>query len=280
MTEKITYLDPNEIQTDDRLQVRSVAIFGDKSRGDEAGRLKEMRKRIYAIVSEGQHVEPIEVIKCDGEWLVFDGHNRLSVYQKVAEKKPVKIPAVVLPYTLKQALALGYKVNTQHGVSVNKSDATKAAFRACVYSNDTIEVPELISQGTGKRLAQKIRQAARKLIEEAGIFESDDENDVRRKVAKWCKRMAKEGHARAGLDNIQTDHQGFPSYRFVLDRKPPRELSESAQVEHMAKQIEKLVEQGEDIFLKALKKVRSSDRMDLPISFKRKKRSVPDDADF
>ena len=92
--------------------------------------------------------------------------------------------------------------------------------------------------------------------------------------------MAKEGHARAGLDNIQTDHQGFPSYRFVLDRKPPRELSESAQVEHMAKQIEKLVEQGEDIFLKALKKVRSSDRMDLPISFKRKKRSVPDDADF
>lgn len=283
MSEKITYLDPNEVQTDERLQVRSIAIYGDKSRGDEAESLKAMRKRIYRVVDAGEHVDPIEVIKHGDEWLVFDGHNRLAVYQKVAEKKPVKIPVVVLPYTLKQALALGYKVNTKHGVRITSSDATKAAFRACVYSYNTIEVKEIVQQGISVRTAQAIRQAARKLIEESQIFEDDDENEVKRKVTQWCNQKTRQ-FARSGLDSVQTDHLGFPSYKFVLQPQPTRELSEKAQIEHMAKQIEKLVEQDEFVFLKALKKVSRKGRLGLPVSVKnvgsKFKDYPPEDSDF
>lgn len=277
MSEKITYLDPNEVQTDERLQVRSIAIYGDKSRGDEAESLKAMRQRIYRVVDAGEHVDPIEVIKHGDEWLVFDGHNRLAVYQKIAEKKPVKIPVVVLPHTLKQALALGYKVNTQHGVRISTSDTTKAAFRACVYSFGAIEKNQIIQQGISERTAQAIRQAASKLIKEAHILESDDENEVKRKVTQWCNKKAKQ-YARSGLDSIQTDHLGFPSYKFVLKPKPTQELSEKAQIEHMANQIEKLAKLDEYIFLKALSKVSRKTRMDLPVSVGRFEPKVDDSA--
>ncbi|MCU7554419.1 hypothetical protein OCL06_07400 [Alteromonas sp. ASW11-19] len=273
MNEKITYLDPNDVETDPRLQVRSVAVYGEDSRIDEGERLKALQSSLHSVVSAGEHSEPIEVFRHDEQWLVFDGHNRLEVYQKVAKKTPVKIPAIIRSYNFKEALSLAYMVNTRHGVSVSRSDATKAAFRSCVFSNDGITVKELIKQGLSERVAQKVRQAARKLIEEAEITSSDDENEITGKVTRWCKRMAKEGFARAGLDSISTDHLGFPSYRFVLDRKPIEDRSEAARIEQMARSIEKLVEQDADVFLAALKRVSRKTRMDLPITVKRQQKS-------
>lgn len=272
MNEKITYLDPNEVETDPRLQVRSVAVYGEDSRMDEAERLKALQSNLHSVVSAGEHSEPIEVFRHDDQWLVFDGHNRLEVYQKVAKKTPVKIPAIIRPYNFKEALSLAYMVNTRHGVSVSKSDATKAAFRSCVFANNDVSVKELIRQGLGERVAQKVRQAARMLIEEAEVTPSDDENEVSRKVTRWCKRMAKEGYARSGLDKIQTDHLGFPSYRFVLDRKPIEDRSEAVRIEQMARSIEKLVEQDADVFLAALKRVSRKTRMDLPVTVKRREK--------
>ena len=283
MNEKITYLDPNEVETDPRLQVRSVAVYGEDSRIDEAERLKALQSNLHSVVSAGEHAAPIEIFRHDDQWLVFDGHNRLEVYQKVAKKTPVKIPAIIRPYTFKEALSLAYMVNTQHGVGVSKSDATKAAFRSCVFANNDISVKELIRQGLSERVAQKVRQAARMLIEEAEITPADDENEVSRKVTRWCKRQAKEGFARSGLDKIQTDHLGFPSYRFVLDRKPIEDRSEAVRIEQMARSIEKLVEQDADVFLAALKRVSRKTRMDLPVSVKRRekrKEDLDEDLDF
>ncbi|OJF67965.1 hypothetical protein BK026_03755 [Alteromonas sp. V450] len=282
MNEKIMYLDPNEVDTDPRLQVRSETVYGDDSRG-EAESLAALRKRLFKIVSAGEHTDPIEVFRDGDEWLVFDGHNRLQVYQKVAEKTPTKIPAIVRPYSFKEALSLAYMVNTRHGVSVSPSDATRAAFRSCIFSNDGISTSELVKQGLGERLAQKVRQAARQLIEEAEVVRSDDENDIIGKVTRWCKKMAKEGYARAGLETIPTDHLGFPSYRFVLDRKPIEDRSEAARIEQMARSIEKLVEQDEDVFLAALKRVSRKTRLDLPVSVKRREKRQEDldeDLDF
>lgn len=90
MNEKITYFDPLEIQTDSNLQVRSSSVFGDDLT-NEVESLKAMRSRIRQVVSAGHHVAPIELIKFNDEYFVFDGHNRLEVYQEIAEKQAIKI---------------------------------------------------------------------------------------------------------------------------------------------------------------------------------------------
>jgi len=265
VNEKITYLDPNEIQTDPRLQVRSEVAYGSSSPSEEKSRLTALRKRIERVVTSGEHSDPIEVFTHDDDWLVFDGHNRLEVYQRVAKRSPVKIPVIIRPYTLKEALGRAYLVNTRHGVAVSQKDATRAAFRSCVFSNDGITTADLIKQGLGERLSQKVRQAARTLIDEAKISATDDEQEVIAKVGRWCKRMAREGYAKAGADSIPTDHLGFPSYRFVLDKKPTEDKGDNAKIEAIASSIEALAQSDPYLFLKALKRVSNKARMDLPV---------------
>jgi hypothetical protein len=270
MNEKITYFDPLEIQTDPNLQVRSSSVFGDDLT-NEVESLKAMRSRIRQVVSAGHHVAPIELIKFNDEYFVFDGHNRLEVYQEIAEKQAIKIPAVVLPYTMKEALALSYRVNTQHGVAVSLGDSTKAAFRACIYSNNTIKTKDLTQQGLSESLAQKLRRAAKILIEEAKISTDDNPEIIQSKVKVWVSKMAKEYARSDGSNTIPSDHLGFPSYRFVLERKTPAQFNDKQRVAQLADKLEKIALADIDIFLAALKKISRNDRLGLPLRVSKKK---------
>ncbi|QTH72033.1 ParB/RepB/Spo0J family partition protein [Pseudoalteromonas xiamenensis] len=270
MNETITYFDPFEIQTDPNLQVRSSSAFDDDLT-NESESLKAMRNRIRQVVTAGHHVEPIKLIKCDGEYFVFDGHNRLEVYQEIAEKQSLKIPAIVLPYTRKEALAQGYRVNTQHGVAVSLGDSTKAAFRACVYSYNAIQTKDLTQNGLSDSLAQKLRRAAKILIEEAEISEEDSAETIQSKVIAWTGRMAKKYGRADGANTIPRDHLGFPSYRFVLERKTPAKFNEKQRIAQLADKLEKIAQADPDIFLAALKKISRNDRLDLPIRISKRK---------
>ena len=285
MNDKTIYLDPNEVHTDDRLQVRSLNVLGLTDREAVEKRLQDLRKRLFKVIDSGEHVDPIELIEHDGKLWVFDGHNRLEVYKKVRQKRDIKIPALVLPYTYRQALAKGHTVNTRHGVGLTSGEASQAAFRSCVYSTEDVPTNELIQQGLGERLAQKIKQAARVLREEAAITEEDHVHEIDAKIARWCAQMAKQGYAPAGSKSIRTDDHGFPRYRFVLDRKPTKELNEGYLIERMAQDLEKLVEQDPEIFLRALKKVSHKSRMGLPVTVKtnpkrKTKQAEPEELDF
>lgn len=123
------------------------------------------------------------------------------------------------------------------------------------------------------------------LREEATITEEDHVHEIDAKIARWCAQMAKQGYAPAGSKSIRTDDHGFPRYRFVLDRKPTKELNEGYLIERMAQDLEKLVEQDPEIFLRALKKVSHKSRMGLPVTVKtnpkrKTKQAEPEELDF
>lgn len=286
MVNNVIYLDPNDIQTDSRLQVRSKRSIKVDERDSVDKRLEDTRKRIYKVVSAGEHVDPIEVFDNDGEWLVFDGHNRLAVYQKIRKKRDIKIPVKVLPYSYREALSKGYTVNTRHGVGLTEREASQAAFRSCVYSENEIPTNDLVQQGIGIRTAQMIKKAAKVLRDEAAINSGDTIDQVASKVTRWCREMVKKGYSmRSGVDRIHTDDHGFPRYRFVLEKQPEQTPNESYMVQHMAETLEKLVKSNSDAFLKALRKISHKKRLDLPITVKtNKKRSEAkleeDDWDF
>lgn len=277
---KIIYLDPNDIHTDDRLQVRSKRSIKVDERDAVDKRLEDTRKRLFKVINAGEHVDPIEVFDNDGEWLVFDGHNRLAVYQKVRRKRDIKIPVKILPYSYQEALAKGYTVNTKHGVGLTEREASQAAFRSCVYSENEIPTNDLVQQGIGIRTAQMIKKAAKMLRDEAVIAIGDSPDQIASKVSRWCSDMLKKGYAPAGSNRIHTDDHGFPRYRFVIEKKPVKEPNEGYLIEHMAQTLEKLVGQDSDIFLRALKRISHKSRLGLPVTVKtNKKRNVKVDED-
>lgn len=67
MNDKTIYLDPNEVHTDDRLQVRSLSVLGLTDREAVEKRLQDLRKRLFKVVDSGEHVDPIELIEHDGK---------------------------------------------------------------------------------------------------------------------------------------------------------------------------------------------------------------------
>ena len=280
-----TYLPLSEITTDFRLQVRTDRMLQRGQKEVKNIRLEVMVDRIATSLEAGQEIEPIKVIRHDGEYLVFDGHHRLKAYQEAFPNDDPQVAVKIMPYSYHEALAEGYSVNTNHGEGLHDNERSQAALRSCVYSPEDIKAKALQREGIKERLAQKITQAARVLKEEAEIKPSDSPDEIDEKIAAWMAQLPRDLYRLEGSPRFKVDDHGFPSYRFILERRGNiQEPNQAARIAAITKTLQAIVDEDTIAFLKALKKVAHKKNRDLNITVHRieepKYDEDDEDADF
>lgn len=251
-----THLPLSEITTDFRLQVRTNAMLQRGEKEVKKIRLESMVDRIVNSLEAGQDIEPIKVIKHKDEYLVFDGHHRLKAYEYAFPYDNPQVSVEIMPFSYHEALAKGYYVNTSHGEGLNDTERSQAALRSCVYSPKDIKAKALQREGMKERLSQKITQAARQLKKEAGIKPKDSPRVIDQKVAAWIEKLPRDCYSVDRSRLFKLDDHGFPTYRFILERKTyGKPDSDEARVEMFIKALEELVNEDFFAFRQALKKV-------------------------
>lgn len=270
----------DQIQTHPLLQVRSDNVLSVTEREQKEADLLKQHDRLVNIIDAGADIDPIQVIRSGLEgFLVFDGHHRLQAYQDLKQPSDI-IRVKLLDHSLQEALKLGYTVNATHGAALRDTERTHACFRSLVFTHDEIPTKDLQVHGIGERLAQKLKQAAKKLKEEADVYTSDDTDQILKKVQAWTrKEMKKQGDGITnGKPTFIRDEHLIPSYRYVLNRKPTNvEESEATRLARMIDQMKSYVENDPDLFRKAVKRL--SRDYDLNIRVKNQKADDNDEDD-
>lgn len=261
----------DEIKTDPRLQVRSPKLLAGGEKAAKDIRLGEMHQRLVNCLESGEELAPIKVIEHKGEYLVFDGHHRLKAYQEVFPFDNRKVPVEIERLTYREALGKGFTVNADHGEGLHSSERSQAALRSCIYSPFEVKAKDLVSkQGISESVSQKVTRAARRLKKEAAISPKDNPNVIDRKVSKWIEELPKGVFSADGKRLFKIDDHGFPTYRFILEKKAGRDVeSDEMKIAQIQKTLEGLVDEDYYAFRKALKKVAHSSNRDLRITIHR-----------
>jgi hypothetical protein len=265
------FLPLSDIETDQRLQVRTDKMLPGGTQAAKGLRLDEQHHRLVNILESGSNLEPVKVIKHKESYLVFDGHHRLKAYEDAFPLGNPEVPVEVLSLSYREALAQGFTVNANHGEGLHVVERSQAALRSCIYSNTEIKAKELKQkQGVSQSLAEKITRAARLLKQDAKLNQNDSPRVIDEKISVWISTLPRPLFKADGKPLFKLDDHGFPSYRFILERKVGRDIDpEKFKVEKIAKTLEAIIDEDYDAFRKALKKVAHVSNRNLQITMHR-----------
>ncbi|MCG7566548.1 ParB/RepB/Spo0J family partition protein [Pseudoalteromonas sp. CnMc7-15] len=226
------------LREDSRLQVRSPRSIKALQREVVEKSLEDSVEKFKVILDTGSTLDPIEVFEDDGLYYIIDGHHRYRAYLEHEGFEPPfnepdsnarKVPVLVRDGDLLHHLRASHTVNTKHGVGLEKGERTQRLLFSLVHTPQAEWKPikEMVREtALSESQIDKIRRAARTLIEEAGIAPPYDPDDIQTQIEQWVAQKKKVHKTADGKSRVPTDDQGYPSVTYVNTRKAVAEVDD------------------------------------------------------
>ena len=238
MTKELKQVSLGLLREDPRLQVRSFRSIKAGQRENVEKSLEDSVEKFQVVLATGSALDPIDVFENNGLYYIIDGHHRYRAYLEFEGFEPGlhepdtnsrTIPVHVHEGGLLEHLRESHKVNTKHGVGLEKGERTQRLLFALVHTpqEDWKPLKEMVKEtALSESQIDKIRKAARTLTKEAGIKPPYDPDEVQSLVEKWVASEKRNHRTKDDKASVPTDDQGYPTVSYVNTRKAAREVDD------------------------------------------------------